>query len=93
MAEIGRQMGRSTSTISRELSRNRRPTGYYAAFVAHEYAVARRHKSRRGTQFSEKQWQIVLFLLQLDFSPEQISNTLDSYAKCKDISLKKGELR
>jgi len=79
MAEIGRQLGRSTSTISRELSRNRRPTGYYAAFVAHEYAIARRHKSRRGTQFSAEQWQIILFLLRLDFSPEQISNTLKRF--------------
>jgi IS30 family transposase len=79
MAEIGRQLGRSTSTITRELSRNRRPTGYYAAFVAHEYAITRRHKSRRGSQFSEEQWQIILFLLRLDFSPEQISNTLKRF--------------
>jgi transposase, IS30 family len=80
LAEIGRQLNRSTSTISRELSRNKRPTGYYAAFVAHEYAIARRHKSRRGSQFSEEQWQIILFLLRLDFSPEQISNTLKRFA-------------
>jgi IS30 family transposase len=80
MSEIGRILGRATSTITRELSRNRRPTGYYAAFVAHEYAVARRHKSRRGTQFSEEQWQIILFLLRLDLSPEQITNTLKRFA-------------
>ena len=80
MAEVGRQIGRSTSTISRELSRNRRPTGYYTAFVAHEYAIARRHKSRRGSQFSAEQWQIIQFLLRLDFSPEQISNTLKRFA-------------
>jgi IS30 family transposase len=77
MAEIGRQLGRSTSTITRELSRNKRETtGYYAAQVAHDYAIARRHKSRRGTQFSEEQWHIILYLLKCDFSPEQISNTL-----------------
>jgi IS30 family transposase len=76
---IARQLGRATSTITRELERNRRPTGYYAAFVAHEYAVARRHKSRRGTQFSKEQWKTILFLLKLDFSPEQISNTLKRF--------------
>lgn len=80
MAEVARQIGRSTSKISRELSRNRRPTGYYAASVAHDYAIPHRHKSRRGSQFSEEQWQIILFLLRLDFSPEQISNTLKRFA-------------
>jgi IS30 family transposase len=79
-AEIGRRMNRSRSTISRELIRNLRPSGYYAASVAQDYAVARRHKSRRGSHFSEEQWQTILFLLRLDFSPEQISNTLKRFA-------------
>lgn len=79
-AAIARHIGRSTSTITRELARNRRPIGCYAASVAHEYAIARRHKARRGSHFSEEQWQIILFLLRLDFSPEQISNTLKRFA-------------
>jgi len=80
MADVCRKSGRSTSTISREIARNLRPTGYYAASGAHEYAIARRHKSRRGSQFSEEQWQIILFLLRLDFSPDQISNILKRFA-------------
>lgn len=71
---VARQIGRSKSTISRELARNRRPTGFYAASVAHSYATARKKRARRGTQFTQEQWRIVLFLIKLDFSPEQVSN-------------------
>ena len=79
LSEIARIMNRSTSTISRELSRNRRPTGYYAASVAHSYAAARLHQTRRHSQFSKEQWNIVLYLLNLKYSPEQISNTLKRF--------------
>ena len=79
LSEIARIMNRSASTISRELSRNRRPTGYYAAFVAHSYATARRHRTRRHSHFSQEQWSIVLCLLKQKFSPEQISNTLKRF--------------
>jgi IS30 family transposase len=77
-AALARAMGRSPSTISRELRRNRRPTGVYAASVAHSYAVARCHRSRRGSQFSDEQWNLVLSLIKIKWSPEQISNRLEA---------------
>ena len=79
ISEIARIMERSPSTISRELARNRRPTGYYAAFVAHSYATARRHRERRHSHFSKEQWAMVLSLLEQKFSPEQISNILKRF--------------
>lgn len=73
---IAKEMGRDKSTISRELNRNLRPTGYYAASVAHSYATARRKKCRRGSNFTFEQWKLVLFLIRLDYSPEQVSNII-----------------
>jgi IS30 family transposase len=75
-AALARAMGRNPSTISRELRRNLRPSGFYAASVAHSYAVARRRRERRGTQFSEANWALVVSLLKIKWSPEQISHRL-----------------
>ena len=79
LSAIAREMGRSISTISRELQRNLRPSGYYAAFVAHSYATARRKRARRGSNFTADQWRIVLYLIQLDFSPEQAANIIKKF--------------
>jgi IS30 family transposase len=76
LSAIAREMGRSKSTISRELTRNLRPSGYYAASVAHSYATARRKRTRRGSNFTSEQWSIVLYLIKLDYSPEQASNII-----------------
>lgn len=79
-AEIARQLGRNRSTITRELQRNRKPCDNgYRAEEANRYAVARRRRVHRGTQFSKEQWCIILFLLKMRFSPEQISNVLKRY--------------
>ena len=79
LAAIAREMGRSKSTISRELTRNLRPSGYYAASVAHSYATARRKRNRRGSNFTPEQWRIVLNLIKLDFSPDQASNIIKQF--------------
>ena len=75
-AQIARDLGRSTSTITREHHKNLRPTGYYAAFVAHSYVTARRRRSRRGSKFPDLFWQRIRALIYEDFSPEQIVSQL-----------------
>lgn len=75
-AQIARDLGRSTSTITREYHNNLRPTGYYAAFVAHSYVTARRRSSRRGSNFPDYFWNRIRELLYEDFSPEQIVSQL-----------------
>src|SRR5512142_1642539 len=80
LAEIAKTVGRHRSTIWRELNRNHSTSdGAYRAEVAHRYAEARRKRERRGTTYTLEQWGIVLFLLQLKYSPEQISNILKRY--------------
>jgi IS30 family transposase len=73
---IAREMGRAPSTLYRELDRNRRPSGRYAAFVADSYATARRRRARRGSNYPADCWDLVIELLELQWSPEQISNYL-----------------
>lgn len=70
---IAKELGRSPSTLYRELKRNLRPSGRYAACVAHSYATARRRRSRRGSQFPKACWDIILKLIKQQWSPEQIA--------------------
>ena len=76
-AEIARQLQRSPSTICRELARNRNTHDEgYRAEVAHSYATARRRRERRGFHLLQHQWDQVIELLQVKWSPQQISNHL-----------------
>lgn len=77
-SQIARDLGRSTSTVTREYKRNVRPSGRYAAFVAHSYATARRRRSRRKSHFPQECWMLIYSLLEEKLSPEQISDRLAS---------------
>lgn len=73
---IARELGRSPSSISRELTRNRRPSGRYNPDIAHSCCVARRKRSRRNSHFTRDEWELVEHLISLDWSPEQVSGWL-----------------
>jgi transposase, IS30 family len=76
-AQVARALHRSPSTISRELRRNRCAVdGAYRLEFAHDRAVARRKRVRRGFRHSPQQWRRVVALLKKKWSPEQISNHL-----------------
>jgi len=77
LSEIARQLGRSPSTICRELIRNRQVCdGRYRAALADSYARVRRRRERRGFRSPPEVWQQVVSLLKLDWSPAQISGRL-----------------
>jgi IS30 family transposase len=79
--QIAKELGRHPSSLYREKKRNIRPSGRYATFVAHSYAVARNHRCHRGTHFSQEQWSEVEKLLELQWSPQQISHRLSQTGK------------
>lgn len=70
---IGYVLGRSTSTISREHRRNATThDGHYRAEKAQQYAMARRKRTRKKSQYDEQQWAEVERLLLRKWSPAQI---------------------
>ena len=76
-AEIARSIGRPACTVLRERRRNRcNSDGAYRASVAQSYSTARRSRQRVGFRHLPQQWESVVQLLQEDWSPEQISNSL-----------------
>lgn len=80
--EIAREMNRSPGTISREIRRNAtRGDRRYRAEKAHSYAVARRRRARRGSQFNESVYQEVNAALRQRWSPEQIVGLLQSQGR------------
>ncbi len=77
LREIGQELGRSASTISRELSRNAtRHDGAYRPSKAHSYAKTRSKACRRRSCFDEAHWQHVDVMLWQKWSPQQISGRL-----------------
>jgi IS30 family transposase len=74
--QIAQNLGRSPSTISRELRRNRKPDGFWRAQVAQEHTNARRSKARRYTQFDAGFRALVFSKIGQEWAPEQVSGWL-----------------
>lgn len=72
LTQIAAELGRSTSTISRELRRNAGQCGYKPA-QAHQRAQDRQSQRRNAKQFEPHHWQLVDLYLRLELSPDQIS--------------------
>ncbi len=75
---IAARLGRSPSTVSRELRRNRDPgSGQYRPFTAHKLAARRRARPRAGKIARDQALrQFVQDCLHKRWSPEQISQAL-----------------
>jgi IS30 family transposase len=75
--EIARRLGRSPSTVSRELRRNVRPhdAGVYDGDLVHARARERARRNRAGHLASDEQQRQVV-QDKLEWSPEQISACL-----------------
>lgn len=74
---IGREVGRSASTISRELRRNLHPTGQYRPFHAHSAAAVRRRRDRPTKIMANTElFEFVVAKLKLRWSPQQINRAL-----------------
>ena len=71
--EIARMVGIHTSTVSRELRRNRGQRGYRPK-QAHRLALSRRNKAKKS--ISEDIWEQVEKLIGIEWSPEQISGRM-----------------
>jgi len=72
-SEIARLLGRSPSTISRELRRNRGQRGYRPK-QAQQMAQGRARTSRTRRRITEHQWQGIATLIRQKWSPEQIAD-------------------
>ena len=79
ISKIAEILGRHRSTIYRELERNSCNDGMYRAFKADSRTRARRRECRRKWYFTNEELQMVIALIRLDWSPEQVSGWLKEY--------------
>jgi IS30 family transposase len=75
LSDIGAELGRSPSTISRELRRNATECGYKPG-LAQRKATERQSRRRNARQFDGAQWQLVQLYLRRYLSPQQVSRRL-----------------
>jgi len=78
MRAMALMLGRSVSTISRELDRNTLPARSYASHCAQVSSRGRRQASRPALKLDVHSvgWSVVLTLLDWKWSPQQIASTL-----------------
>ena len=76
LREIGKQVSRDPSTISRELHRNAGDEGYVAK-PAHRQSERRRHAASAQPRIDADQWSVVEAHLADGWSPEQIAGQGD----------------
>ncbi len=76
LPKIALVLGRHRTTVWREVNRNRKHSGKYELADAQSMTNGRRRRSRRNRQFNERQFALVVKLLEEKWSPEQISQTL-----------------
>ena len=80
--QIANEIGRSPSTISREMKRNRGKRGYYGYQAAHKYAIARRRNARpQRRRVTEEATSLIVQMLRKLWSPQIISNRLPAHLK------------
>lgn len=78
--KIGKILNRHHSTIAREVKRNAKPyDNGYRVLYACQNSHARKVRSRKKSQFDKYQWQFIEGFLRLEWSPEQISETLSKH--------------
>jgi len=68
---IAWRLNRSPSTISREINRNRARNGYFAK---HANQLALRRHCSNPKRIPHEIWTLVIFYLELQWSPEQIAS-------------------
>src|SRR6266568_2729370 len=92
---IAERLGRSPSTISRELRRNRDPgSGRYRPFTAHKLAAQRRARPRAGKiARDEALRQVVQDRLEKRWSPQQITRVLRTRRRRRRPHRRPGERR
>lgn len=72
--EIARCLGRSASTISREMWRNRSVhDGHYRVDKAQSKAMARRSRSRKKSRFKASEWTRIAQQIRRYWSPKQVA--------------------
>lgn len=81
--EISDLLGRSPSTISRELQRNQGLRGYRPK-QAQQLSIARRREASKAIKVTEEVWDWIVRLIEQELSPQQAVDYLDNH---KNISL------
>jgi len=78
LVEIAKHLGRSSSTISREIRRNSGKTGYraFSASKRSQAAASSRRKGKSKISKSERLYEYVLKSLNKEWSPEEISERI-----------------